>query len=129
MPHERGNPEELNLGVGEVSREESHERHEVLPNGVEREPRAGAPSVPVLPVPAAIPQPVLPQAISSTASADDSALLAADEDLIEKEWVDKAKKIISDTRDDPHAREKAVGQLQAEYIRKRYGRIIGGQND
>ena len=29
-------------------------------------------------------------------------LVAADEDLIEKEWVDKAKQIIEQTRDDPH---------------------------
>lgn len=57
--------------------------------------------------------------------ADDSPAVAADEDLIEKEWVDKAKKIISDTHDDPAAREKQVGRLQADYLKKRYGKELG----
>lgn len=49
-------------------------------------------------------------------------LIANDDDLIEKEWVDKAKKIVSDTRDNPHQREKAVNELQIDYLKKRYGR-------
>lgn len=54
----------------------------------------------------------------------DSPLIAGDEDLIEKEWVDKAKKIISDTKEDPYMRDEAVSKLQVEYIKKRYGRSI-----
>ena len=50
--------------------------------------------------------------------------LADDVDVIEKAWVDKAKQIISDTKDDPHAQEKAFEQLQIEYHKKRYGRDI-----
>jgi hypothetical protein len=50
---------------------------------------------------------------------------AADDDLIEKEWVDKAKKIIADTADDPHRREEAISQLQRDYLRKRYGKELG----
>lgn len=57
--------------------------------------------------------------------ADDTPLSAADDDLIEKEWVDKAKKILAETKDDPYRREQEVGKLQVEYIRKRYGREIG----
>lgn len=65
-------------------------------------------------------------AAATNATADDSVpLVAADEDLIEKEWVDKAKKIISETKDDPYAREQEVKKLQIEYVRKRYGRVIG----
>lgn len=82
------------------------------------------PMVPVVPVP-------LPQ-VDGTVPGDDVAsaalaapAVAADEDLIEKEWVDKAKKIIEDTRDDPYRREQEIGGLQREYIRKRYGREIG----
>lgn len=56
---------------------------------------------------------------------DDNPIIAADEDLIEKEWVDKAKKIISETKDDPYRREQEVSKLQADYIEKRYGRRIG----
>ena len=60
--------------------------------------------------------------VSATTDAPDTA---ADEDLIEKEWVDKAKKIVEETKDDPYRREQEISKLQREYIRKRYGREIG----
>lgn len=50
---------------------------------------------------------------------------ASDTELIEKEWVDKAKKVISETKDDPYRREQEVNRLQADYLFKRYGRTIG----
>lgn len=52
-------------------------------------------------------------------------MVAADEDLIEKEWVDKAKEIITQTKDDPHARTAQVNALQRDYLQKRYGKIVG----
>lgn len=52
-------------------------------------------------------------------------LVAADEELIEKEWVDKAKEIIDQTRDDPHARTQKVNELQRDYLQKRYGKVVG----
>lgn len=55
----------------------------------------------------------------------DVPLVAADEDLIEKEWVDKAKKIIVSTKEDPYRREAEVSKLQVEYLRKRYGKELG----
>ncbi len=60
------------------------------------------------------------QHVPSTAS----PAVAADDDLIEKEWVEKAKKIISDTKHDPYSQEQAVRQLQADYLSKRYGKVI-----
>jgi hypothetical protein len=73
------------------------------------------------------PLPVSPQTVQpDDAVAGSSApLVAADEDLIEKEWVDKAKDIIVRTKDDPYERERQVGLLQAEYLRKRYGKELG----
>jgi len=78
-------------------------------------------------VPITLPTPVIDtQAASSqSVSADSSPAVAADDDLIEKEWVDKAKQIISSTRDDPARREKEVGRLQADYLKKRYGKELG----
>ena len=76
----------------------------------------------------ALPIPVLPtpQAAVSSSSGDDALpALAADDDLIEKEWVDKAKRIIAETKDDPYRREQEINRLQIEYIRRRYGREIG----
>ncbi len=75
--------------------------------------------------------PVLPQPAVANDQSDTATLLtsvpdvAADDDLIEKEWVDKAKRIISETADDPYKREQAVTQLQREYLRKRYGKEAG----
>lgn len=52
--------------------------------------------------------------------------VAGDEDLIEMEWVKKAKKIIYETQDNPHLREEEVNKLQIDYVEKRYGRKLGG---
>lgn len=82
---------------------------------------------PVIPaVPTVIPQ--IQDDTAQQAAVDDSSsnpAAAADEDLIEKEWVDKAKKIIEETKEDPYRRELEIGKLQRDYIRKRYGREIG----
>lgn len=73
--------------------------------------------------------PVLPTVASTTpvgVTADDNLpLVANDDDLIEKEWVEKAKKIINETKDDPYRREREVARLQADYLRKRYGKELG----
>ncbi|MDN5819389.1 MAG: hypothetical protein L0H38_01425 [bacterium] len=60
--------------------------------------------------------------------ASDTPLVANDDDLIEKEWVDKAKKILASTRDDPYRRERDVVMLQQEYLKKRYGRALDGSD-
>lgn len=84
---------------------------------------------PVLPAPVVIPEPVAVASDSGTVTnsivASDAPLVANDDDLIEKEWVDKAKKIIVETKDDPYRREQEVSKLQVDYLRKRYGRELG----
>lgn len=79
----------------------------------------------------ALPMPVLsvPTTNVQVPAATDSSLVAGDDDLIEKEWVDKAKSIIAATKDDPYRREQEISKLQIEYIRKRYGRTIGTAGD
>jgi hypothetical protein len=54
---------------------------------------------------------------------------SSDDSLEEYEWVDKAKKILAQTRDDPFTREREISKLQIEYIRRRYGREIGDSGD
>lgn len=56
-------------------------------------------------------------------------LVAADEELIEKEWVDKAKEIIEQTSDDPYTRTEKVNELQRDYLKKRYNRVIGASDN
>jgi hypothetical protein len=83
-------------------------------------------ATPILPPPviAPLPTPVVSDDSHLTTD-DDTPATAADEDLIEKEWVDKAKRIILQTKDDPYRREQEVSKLQADYLRKRYGRELG----
>jgi hypothetical protein len=82
----------------------------------------------------AVALPTLPAPQSITASdpttKDPAApLVAADEDVVEKEWVDKAKKIVAQTKDDPYTQEKEVSKLQADYLKKRYGKDIKISSD
>ncbi len=49
---------------------------------------------------------------------------AEDSDLIEKEWVERAKQIVAHTRHDPHEQQKALSLMKADYMKKRYNRDI-----
>lgn len=87
---------------------------------------AASTMVPVLPAPVLPPPSATP--VDDTASVPvigSTPLAANDDDLIEKEWVDQAKMIIVQTKDDPYRREQEVAKLQADYLRKRYGRELG----
>jgi hypothetical protein len=76
---------------------------------------------------AVIATPVVTNATPSTTPVvdDTSPIVAGDDDVIEKEWVDKAKKIILETKDDPHSRSSRVNDLQKDYLKKRYGKVLG----
>jgi len=50
--------------------------------------------------------------------------VAADDDLIEKAWVERAKQIVANTRQDPYQQNKQLAALKAEYIQKRYNKTI-----
>ena len=66
-----------------------------------------------------------PPAGTSAVPIQNAALLADDDkDLIEKEWVDKAKQIVERTRDDPYKQSEELTVFKADYIKKRYGKTI-----
>jgi len=73
------------------------------------------------PAPKAKPE---PKAAAAPAPTPTSPATAADVDLIEKEWVDQADKIVKSTKDDPYAEEEAVEKLQMDYLKKRYGHDV-----
>lgn len=84
-------------------------------------------------LPTPIPQPVAPAQQDDEEDQDTSEQqkaevgapdLANDVDVIEKEWVDKAKEIVNDSRDDPHRQNHNVSVLKADYMKKRYGKDI-----
>lgn len=82
--------------------------------------------VPVMPPPVSpVVSPVVDAATAMPTPATPNPLTASDDDLIEKEWVDRAKKIISATKEDPYKREVEITKLQIDYLKKRYGREMG----
>lgn len=112
---------------GAVYRPEVGQSHEQSPaQAVEQAPMPPTtlPTV-AAPIPVALP---VQQVDDKNLLGDDVPSVAADEDLIEKEWVDKLKKIITITKGNPYEQAKAVALLQADYLKKRYNREVG-QND
>jgi hypothetical protein len=49
---------------------------------------------------------------------------AEDLDLIEKEWVLKAKAIVAATLGDPYSQSQQINRIKADYIKKRYNRDV-----
>lgn len=110
----------------------SPEASPVAPSAERQETHENQPSAPSDPVPQAQPitPPPLPQLQqpvqdnTKSQTQDDTPVVAADEDLIEKEWVEKAKKVIAETKHDPYLQEQAVSKLQADYLQKRYNKTV-----
>ena len=101
--------------------ERSAERVEQASESAARRVDSAAVSTSALPLVVISP----PVAEPVAAPHDDTPMVANDDDLIEKEWVDKAKAIIVATKDNPYEREQAVAKLQADYLKKRYGKELG----
>ncbi len=90
-------------------------------------------SPPVLQLPVVLPDvpvasPALPAQDDSVgppvASLKTSNLPAADKDLIEKQWVQKAKEIVADTKSDPYKQKSEMSKAKADYIQKRFKKVI-----
>jgi len=101
---------------------------EIMPGAGERiaapsPPAAAAPLVPSV-------QPAVTPSLSVNASvaADNTTVatpaVADDTDLIEKEWVNKAKQIVEQTREDPYNQSKELTKFKAEYMQKRYNKAL-----
>jgi hypothetical protein len=117
--------------VPTIPGEATRQTPEVGPGGAETHEAAPQPAGAPAPVPALPAMPSLPPLPQSNdpsghtqSGQDTNPLVASDEDVIEKEWVDKAKKIVAQTKADPYTQEKEVSKLQADYIKKRYGKEI-----
>lgn len=130
-PEQAPSSTERRVSSPEITRpipEKSGEREET------RELQPSAPAESRVQVPPAAP-PSLPQLTPAPASApastpaDENPVVAADEDLIEKEWVEKAKQVIAQTKHDPYLQEQAVSKLQADYLQKRYSKTVKLPND
>ncbi len=58
----------------------------------------------------------------ATNTSDNS--LAEDGDLIEKEWVLKAKTIVENTQNNPFLQSQKLAELRTDYLQKRYGKSL-----
>ena len=75
------------------------------------------------------PAQVLPAPIQNDANqvvVNQSPATAQDIDLMEDEWVKDLKKMVLETKNDPYTREVRFKQMQMDYLKKRYNRVIGG---
>jgi len=70
------------------------------------------------------PSPVSVPANISGSQAGTGHLQAEDLDLIEKEWVLKAKQAVDNTQGDPYEQNNELNKIKADYIKKRYNRTI-----
>lgn len=64
------------------------------------------------------------QAVVSSTSQSVVQNLPDDGDLIEKDWVNKAKAIVERTRDDPYKQSEELTVFKADYMKKRYDKTI-----
>lgn len=61
--------------------------------------------------------------VTSTTSSVTSSIIE-DSDLIEKEWVNKAKSIVDANREDPYKQSEELTGVKADYMKKRYNKNI-----
>ena len=116
-------------GVGEATEEQvvEHQRPASQESTAGKQATPAAlqplPAIPDLPVaaPVVLPQDDTVAPVSSPASAK---IPAAERDRIEKQWVDKAKQIVAQTKDDPYKQKTEMSKIKADYIGKRYNKAI-----
>lgn len=102
---------------------------EKAPVGAEKAPMPGA-VAPIAHMPAPpILQTTLPQDLPTPAPALPQAdnqvpIITDDGDLIEKEWVLKAKQIVERNRDNPYKQSEELTVVKADYMKQRYGKTI-----
>lgn len=77
-------------------------------------PAAVIPITPVMPA-----TPIAPTTNNTTTPA-----VADDVDVIEKEWVEKAKQIVAKTKSDPHLQSTELTIFKHDYMKKRYGKEL-----
>lgn len=76
------------------------------------------------PVQVTVPSEPADQPTAGPVSPATKDLKADNADLIEKEWVERAKTIVAKTHDDPHKQKDEMSKVKADYIQKRFKKSI-----
>ncbi len=94
--------------------------------GAETAPTTGQRAAPsMIPLPTPPPMPAAGQPVAVSPTTPTAALTDEDDgDLIEKEWVNKAKQIVERTRNDPHKQSEELTVFKAGYMKKHYDKTI-----
>ena len=83
------------------------------------------PAIPAIPLPMpTVPLNMVPVNLTTYGNDGTTPAVADDIDLIEKEWVHKAKAIIEQTQNDPHRQSKELSIFKADYMQKRYNKVL-----
>lgn len=77
------------------------------------------PEPPITPIQVTVDDTQTPQSTSTSSSS-----MPKETHIPEKEWVNRAKKIIAETHDDPHKQKHEISKVKAEYIKKRFNKTI-----
>ncbi|HSX32899.1 MAG TPA: hypothetical protein VLF91_01000 [Candidatus Saccharimonadales bacterium] len=64
------------------------------------------------------------QPTPSDSQVDSSATDSTTTDELDKEWINKAKVIVNQTKSDPYTESKALGKVKSEYMKIRYNKDI-----
>ncbi len=77
-------------------------------------------------MPQSIPNPIVPslRGVVGKSTDDVVSITADDGDLIEKEWVNKAKRIIEANREDPRSQSTELTLVKSDYLKQRYNKTI-----
>jgi len=72
----------------------------------------------------AMPQSAGQTAVPTLAPASAQPSSTTNDALLDKEWVLKAKQIVSQTVNDPYAQNKQLAEVKAGYLQRRYGKVV-----
>jgi len=123
FPEVAGLQAQLESATGPVKSETAAKTAE-MPGSIQ-DASAAASQAAVSGLPPAVPPPADPATLApATTHHLESPEVADDNDLIEQEWVNKAKEIVERTSDDPYLQNKEINKFKADYIQKRYKREI-----
>ena len=75
-----------------------------------------------IPIQTPVPTPVTDDSARPASSTDNTG--APNRDLIEKQWVERAKSIVAQTQDDPYKQKNEMSKVKADYIKKRFNKTI-----
>ncbi len=111
--------------TGEQGQQQAIEQDSVSKEGAPSTPSVAVAPPPIVNIPIAQPPLGAPSnVVLTTPTVTDSGLSAADTDLIEKEWIVKAKDIVAKTQDDPYHQKSEISKVKAEYIQKRFNKTL-----